>query len=182
MTFAVLGITLVALLGALVAAFIAVVKQNRERFGTHPSQLSANARSVLRPLRAAVESFESFLAASSDHEARILAGPAEESVRKSLAEAERLAILRDEYLEIARRANQTDQNSQEAARAAASIEQQIADAAAAIDRITLRLSKPAESRIPAELESDLPSLVANLENLSRSYDELKQTEQIHTDQ
>ncbi len=182
MTAITLGILVLIFFAALVAGFVAVVQQNRSKFGQHPSELSASARAILRPLRQAIESFESAFAATPAGESRILAGPARESVQHSLKEAERLAALRDEYLEIIRRAKQSGRDTAEAQRAVDTIENQIADATAAIDRITLRISRPTSEIAATEVESDLPSLIANLENLGSSYDELKQTEQIHTEQ
>lgn len=150
---------------------------NQSKF-PHPSELSSASRSVLRPLRQAVESFESVLKAHPNLDAAQILGPnALESVRKTLQEATKMMPNRDVLVEMARRTESQGNDPSAPHDAIDRIDRNIAEATSAIDALTLRITQAAAqtSQPFTEVESDLPDLVKRLQNVSESFDEVNQS-------
>lgn len=148
----------------------------------HPSELSSESRSMLRPLRQAVESFEAVLKANPNLDAtKILGSNALETIQKTLQEATKMMPNRDALVEMARRTESQGNDPSAPNDAIDQIDRNVAEATSAIDALTLKIAESATQPaqpIP-EVESDLPDLVKRLQNVSQSFDEVNQS--IHQD-
>ncbi len=165
---------------AFVAYFITKVVTNSGNPGKfpHPSELSSSSRSMLRPLRQAAENFEEVLKANPNLDAAQILGPnALDSVRRTLIEATKMMPNRDVLVEMARRTESQGNDPSAPHDAIDRIDRNIAEATAAIDALTLRITQSSSQSTQAisDVESELPDLVKRLQNVSQSFDEVNQS-------
>lgn len=155
-----------------------ITKGGQNSHFPHPSELSSESRAVIRPLRLAVENFETVLKANSGQESARIIGPnALDSVRKTLQEATKMMPNRDVLVEVARRTEIQGNDPSAPNDAIDQIDRNIAEATSAIDALTLKITSATRSiadGLPA-IESDLPDLVKRLQNVSQSFDEVNQS-------
>lgn len=151
-------------------------KKNKSQF-PHPSELSSQSRSTLRPLRQAVESFEQAVKANKSAEAsQILGNQAQGSVRQTLAEASKMMKNRDLLVGLAQRLKSQGGDAEAPLEAVERIDRNIIEATQAIDQLTFKITQAAisEQTPMSEIESDLPDLINRLQNVSQSFDEVNQ--------
>lgn len=144
----------------------------------HPSELSSEGRAAIRPLRQAVEAYEAALKANAHSEAsKILGNQTRETVRQTLREASKMVAERDILSNMVKRLEGNGQDATVPKQALAKIDRHFADAADAVDALTIKVTAAAlEADSPTpETESELPDLVARLQNVSKSFDEVNQT-------
>lgn len=169
-----MGILILGVAVLLIGAGAILISQLvRNRNTIHPSELSSASRTILRPLRQAVEGFEAVVKANPEVDAsKIIGSQAIETVRSTLVEASRLMPAREQLLLVARR-----QSSSAPQEAIDRIDQKIYAATQAVDQLTLKITAAATQTDFPTLndQSDLPELVARLQNISQSFDEINQT-------
>jgi hypothetical protein len=172
-----IGLAGLVVFGGGYALLKSILDQRRASNFPHPSELSSESRSVIRPLRESADSFESVLKANPDFDAaKIIGGEANEAVKKTLAESMRAMPYRDQLVKMARRLEQQRLDASAPLDAVDRIDRNIAEATQAIDELTLKVSQAATQRSePAlEFETDLPALISRLQNVGRSFDEVNQ--------
>lgn len=172
----------IAALGLIILTFAAVtvlIYQLSKRKGTvHPSELTSESRQIIRPLRQAVESFESVIKANPNVDAaKILGNQAQSTARKALEEASRMMANRDQLVQLARRLEAQKLDPTSPLDTIDSIDQSIHEATRAVDQLTLKITQAAtQSEIPTlDNETDLEDLVSRLQNISQSFDEVNQS-------
>lgn len=163
------------------AAFVVKMFLNQIRQQSafpHPSELSSESRTALRPLRQAVEAYESAIRANAGVEtAMILGNQTRATVTQTLGEAAKMMSNRDVLSDMAKRLEGKGQDSSIPRGAVDKIDKYLTDAAAAVDAITLKVTAAgmaAPESIP-DSESELPDLISRLQNVSQSFDEINQT-------
>ncbi|MBA4292776.1 hypothetical protein C0431_07365 [bacterium] len=175
-TLSVLGILVLGALVIGLGAFILLISQRK---GTvHPSELTSESRQIIRPLRQAVESFESVIKANPNVDAaKILGSQAQVTARRTLEEASRMMANRDQLVQLARRLEAQKLDPASPLDTIDSIDQRIHEATRAVDQLTLKITQAAtQTEIPTlDNENDLDDLVSRLQNISQSFDEVNQS-------
>lgn len=145
----------------------------------HPSTLSSQSRTVLRPLTQAFESLKRSIAADQGSEATLVLG--KDALRASeelVAQAGKLARSRDILVEIARRTESAGLDATNVHSSIDQIDTKIHDGTLAIDAMNARITRSmVPDTVPIGEQDEVTELIERLKNMGRSFDEVYQAAQ-----